>query len=257
MKTQLHHGCLDHAWIYQRWPEFAALPEKDDYLVIVPVCGMADWGLGLPLDAEEVVAMTVLDRALAELGATWKARVLPPLRFVLAPYKEQGFFGVDPETAHQFLEEVCDSISEAGFSRVLFYNSSPWNEDLVDAGARDIRLSHHLQMFCINLSGLGLDVHPRSEEGRMRFQQAAVAAGLAVQEEDRKTKDENRETQAPLRGVSPLPLPVTHLGSSPEEAAEAGNVILAAEATHLASLLREVAARPPLPNAGVIPVQTT
>ena len=47
-------------WPWHRWPEFHRWPERERTLVVVPLAGSADWGLGHPLDAEETVLMGVL-----------------------------------------------------------------------------------------------------------------------------------------------------------------------------------------------------
>ncbi|MCU0792974.1 MAG: creatininase family protein, partial [Opitutaceae bacterium] len=147
-------------WPWSRWTELARWPDKADTVVVLPVTGLADWGLDAPLDAEETVALSIL-RAAAARPALPAGRllVLPPQRFV-AGSSESCAFAVDVPTAHAALDEWCASVAAAGFRRIVLYNSSPWNEELVDAAARDIRIARGLQMFCVNLSALGLDFAP-------------------------------------------------------------------------------------------------
>ena len=52
-------------WAWRRWPEFARWPDQASTLVVVPLAGLADWGLGHPLDAEETVLLSVLQAASA------------------------------------------------------------------------------------------------------------------------------------------------------------------------------------------------
>lgn len=147
-------------WAWHTWTDFASWSEPEAVTVVLPVTGMADWGLGLPLDAEEIMALSVL-RSSSSLPALAPGRllVLPPLRFVLGP-SPLCAFPVDPPTAHAALEEWCAGVAAAGFRRIVFYNSSPWNEELIDAAARDLRIDRGWQTFCINLSALGLDFAP-------------------------------------------------------------------------------------------------
>jgi hypothetical protein len=42
----------------------------------------------------------------------------------------------------------------------VLFNTSPFLEEWIDVAARDMRVVHDLQMFCVNLSGVGLDFHP-------------------------------------------------------------------------------------------------
>ncbi len=155
--------CLAHDatfWPWRTWAAFAELPDKADITVIFPVIGFADWGLDAPLDIEETVALSVLRAALAKPEApASRLLVLPPLRFVTGPHASCAFT-VDVPTAHATLEEWCQSVAAAGFRRIAFFNSSPWNEELIDVAARDIRIGQELQMFCVNLSALGLDFAP-------------------------------------------------------------------------------------------------
>jgi hypothetical protein len=209
--TQL---CIAHEtsfWAWYPWTELAAWPDKATTTIVLPLCGMADWGLEAPLDAEESVALSVLREAvgLPPPRAT-RLLTLPPQRFVLGP-SESCAFPVDPAVAHSALEEWCLSVAAAGFRRIVLYNSSPWNEELIDAAARDLRITHGLQMFCVNLSALGLDFAPWRAGDRPRLR--ALLAELA-------------------RG-QPGP-------------------VLESAATHLASLLAEIAARPALPHDGAI-----
>jgi len=202
-------------WPWLPWTDFARWPDKAATTVVMPVTGFADWGLDAPLDAEEAVLLSVL-RAAASRPAlpVGKLLTLPPQRFVVGPSATCAF-AVDAPTALAALDEWCASIAAAGFRRIVFYNSSPWNEELVDAAARDIRIGRGLQMFCVNLSALGLDFAPW--RGGERTALRALLAEL--------------------------------------ETTDAGP-LLADAAAHLARLLAEISARPPLPRDGALLTMT-
>jgi hypothetical protein len=210
--------CLaDHAtfWPWRTWTDFAAWPDKAGVTVVLPVAGFADWGLDAPLDVEETVLLSVL-RAAAGRPALPPGRllVLPPQRYALGPDKTCAF-PVDPPTAHAALDEWCASVAAAGFRRIVLYNSSPWNEELCDAAARDLRIARGLQMFCVNLSALGLDFAPWRDDKRTALR--ALIAELA--------------TTPPPHPPGPL---------------------LTTAAAHLAALLVEISARHPLPRDGAL-----
>jgi creatinine amidohydrolase len=156
-------------WPWLKWPDFAKLSDRAKTLVVVPIAGMADAALGHPLDSEETVLMTVLKAAAKARPGGLQLLVLPPLRFVLGP-RDSCAFPVCPPLAHAIIREVVDSVKASGFHRVILLNASPWNEDLVDAAARDLRISLGIQMFCINLSALGLDFHPVRSASRRKLQ---------------------------------------------------------------------------------------
>ena len=126
-------------------------------MIVLPVTGFADWGDDLPLDWEEQVAMSVLKNASQQIHPSTNHLALPPLRFVTGS-KSSSVFTMDPDDVYKAISEIIDGVRGSGFRKVVFYNSSPWNEDLLDATARDIRVDLGMQTFCINLSGLGIDL---------------------------------------------------------------------------------------------------
>lgn len=234
-------------WPWLTWADFSRLADKKNISVVVPLAGFADWGLGHALDAEESVLMRVLASA-SRLHDPSRLLVIPPLRFVVGANPGCAFT-VDPPAAHAFIDEVCATIAAAGFSRVVLLNASPWNEELIDSAARDIRIERGLQMFCINLSALDLDFHPTRSKSRRTLQtlltaftgrepvQPAVAESTAPPPE---SPDEDQ--------VTPLPPPALGLA----EAQAAAEEILAGSSARLAALFAEINARPPLPRDGAL-----
>ncbi len=234
-------------WPWRRWPEFSRWPDPANTTVIVPLAGTADWGLGHPLDAEETVLMQVLGAASQTRPASLSLAVIPPVRFVLGP--DPGCaFAVDPPVAHSMLAEVVGSIAASGFKRVVFYNASPWNEELIAAAARDLRIALGLQIFRISLSGLGLDLHPVRSASRRTFQ-TLVTALLGREPESLSGDDAPAPRGWGDEQVRSLPGPHIPLA----EATAEGAAILATAAGRLVSLLGEIEARPPLPHDGKIP----
>jgi creatinine amidohydrolase len=227
----------DTAWAHQSWTDFDSLPERGQTLVVLPVHGLADHGLGLPLDAEELAGSALL-RDASRLGkaAGLSLRVLPPLRFGLAPYPST-FFGVDPEAAHDHVREIASSIRASGFLKLVFFVTSPWHEEWIDAASRDVRVELGLQTFVINLSGLGLDFHPASES---RAQAQAVVSHYLGKPpaSSARPADIRDESFRPGNFRQPSPLAAS---------TELDGATLASSAAHrLARLLAEIDARAPL-----------
>lgn len=208
-------------WPWLSWPDFATWPEKDRTVVVIPVAGLADWDLGQALDAEETVLMSVLKQASLRRRPGLRLLVIPPVRFVLGPTPASAF-AIDPEVAGNLLEEVATSIGAAGFTKIAFFNASPWTEELCKAVGRDLRIARRLQMFCVHLSALGLDFNP--VRGGDRAKLKAVLAALT--------------------------------GDPAAEAAQAGAQILTDTALRLAAIFGEMSDRPPLANGGVLPTVT-
>lgn len=159
MKHSLYEGNDAFAWHARPWPQFDEYESPEETLVILPVYSIADWCMGRPLDSEEVLGSVVLDKALEATREDLTAVVLPPIRF--SPRQSSGtHFHLDIEQAHQMMIETIRSAAVPGFKRFVLFNTSPFLEEWIDVAARDLRVVHDLQMFCVNLSGVGLDFHP-------------------------------------------------------------------------------------------------
>lgn len=240
-------------WPWRRWPEFSRWPDPEKTVVVVPLAGTADWGLGHPLDAEETALMSILRAASQSRPASLPLLVTPPLRFVLGP--DAGCaFAVDAPLAHSFLSDVLGSVADSGFKKIVLYNSSPWNEELIAAAARDNRIALGLQIFRISLSGLGLDLHPTRATPTMRRKVQTLVTALLGREPDA-TSSSPAPFAAPAWGdeaIRPLTEPAAPLAAARIEA----ETTLAAAAKLLVSLLCEIQTGPPLPHGGkIVPAQ--
>lgn len=246
MMTSLCDVNMDTFWPRLKWLDFDRLPNREETVVVVPIVGFADWGLGLPLDIEETVSMAVLAEASRRLVSGTPHLVLPPLRFVLAP-SENAFFGMDADDAHDSIQEIVSSVKASGFRKVVLYNASPWNEDLVDAAGRDLRIQLGMQMFCINLSGIGLSLMPGQGESRENW----AVLGSYLLDKDASEGVHEKDVLINFATVHSEGTPAQAL-SQPEENETSGKAILEQASSHLARLLQEVHGRGPLPHDGRI-----
>jgi len=231
--TRLANVDHDTFWAHHAWDDFAAFAGKDRALMILPVFGFADHGLGLPLDAEEIAGSAVLRRAAELIKTAIPCRVLPPVRFGLAPYPAI-FFGVDAETAYALLQEIARGVKAAGFHKLVFFVTSPWNKELVDSASRDLRVELGLQTFIVNAGGLGFDFHPASTTRAKA--QAAVSHLLgkpaAITNRPADTSDLDFRPGC-FRQPAPL---------APDPTID-GAAVVAAAGIHLANLFAEIHAR--------------
>ncbi len=213
--TTLAAGDADHQWWNYPWTHFVRLEKPEEVLCVQPVHGWAAWAGDLPLDAEEVVASAVMEEASRRLGATPPRFFMPPFRHtpVVGP---EAAFSIDPEDAFQVLLETLRSAALCGVRRFILFNSSPLLEDWVDIAARDSRIDFDLQMFCLNLSGAGLDFD--ADRRKPESDPTPLVKGILEQ----------------TAGGAPLCGWVAEKFSS--------------VADSLASILREIAAHPPLPE---------
>jgi len=238
------------SWAWKRWPEFAAWPHPDETLVVCPIAGFVDWGLGHPLDSEELVLTQLLRSASLNRPAGLEILVLPVLRYVLGP-GPGCCFSVTPPEAHAFIDEIAQSVQQAGFRKILLLNSSPWNEQLCDAAARDLRIDRCLQMFCVNLAALGLDFHPERSHSR-RDLQTLITALLGVEPSTAERSDAAPAEGGP-RVDGALAPALEGAPLSLAAAAREAPALLDRAGQRLGVLLAEIAARAPLPHEGRIP----
>ena len=235
-------------WPWRTWPEFASWPDRERTLVVLPLAGLADWGLGHALDAEETLLMGILREASLRRPWNLPLLVLPPLRFAFGPDPGSAF-AVGPPVVHGLLAEIAASVVASGFRRLLLLNSSPWNEEVCAAASRDLRLRHDIQVFRVNLPGLGLDLHPSRSPDRRRVQTVLTALKGEAPQEPGDAAPVGRgggpaHTQAPR---VPGDETVTPLDGPPvpcDEAASEAGPLLSAAADTLLALMAEMRDRP-------------
>ena len=245
----LANAAASTAWAHRTWSELAARTDKETTVVILPVHGFADHGMGLPLDAEEVAGSAVLRAAVESISPSTPALMLPPLRFGAAPYAHT-FFGVDAPTALASLQEIAAGVKSAGFCKLLFFNTNPWNAELVSTAALEIRVRQGLSTYVIKSGGIGLGFH--SADATCRQTQAMAASLLAIRP-DEKTIAPNMKDAEFRPGFYGQPEPVAF------DASLDGRALLIATADKLAALLREIVAhrvtpRPPASADSTSPV---
>jgi creatinine amidohydrolase len=242
MKYRLYNGSDAFGWHARRWPQFSGLSEPESNLIIQPVYSITEWGTDFPLDSEEVVGSALLDAALLKAGADFRVQVLPPLRYTpeLSPATR---FGLDVEVAHRVLEETLTSAALTGYRRFVLFNTSPLLEEWIDVAGRDLRVVHDLQMFCVNLSGLGLDFHPLRGGQRvgLRALLEHLLGGPPI-------GDEASEEIA-LSTLDPLAEAAVKTSPPRGQTPGGGNAVLAEAAAELVGLLAEICDHPALPVA--------
>lgn len=218
---------------------FSARIGRSDAPAVLPVFGIADHGLGLPLDVEEVIGSEILRRACAALraagGEPW---VLPPLRFGPAPYPSQHF-GLDPDTGLDWLREAADGIRRTGFSRLVIVTTSPWHREWIDACALDLHAETGLEVFKLHLGDLGLALHPAAPMTERARTQAVGSALLKMQPEPCAPGEARDAEFRPGCFLQPPPV-----DASARDAALDAETWLVATAARCARLLAEACGKP-------------
>lgn len=241
-------------WSSLTWTELASPESSAQLVAVLPWFGFADWGLGRPLDLEETLGTAVLREALARTEpALAPIRVLPPLRFTHGPYPHCAF-GLDFETTLDVIHAIVESVRRAGVRKLVWFNTSPWNEELAAVAGVEARMPRDLHLFSIRLAALGLDLHPLRAPSRSAVHAAACAC--------HGTPPRSEAMAAEISWAEFRPGHVRHPGTTPlaigfEQACEEGRRLLRDAGHRLAGLLAEIAAypersdaaRPPAPAA--------
>lgn len=240
----------DYMWSARTWTDFAELKNPAEHLAVLPLFGFASWGMGRPLELEEVLGTAVLNQGIEASGkARKKLHVMPPLRQVLGPYPHTAF-GIDFETALELITEIATGIKAAGFRRLLIFTTSPWNEELADVAGRQLRVNLGLQVFLSSLASLGLDLHPIRSESREIVQCAACACFNSL---PAKPPRKPAPAYPTFRPGDVAWCPPLEFDMPLDQAIATGRANLAGAGTLLATIIGEILRATPLSDDGEIP----
>jgi creatinine amidohydrolase len=135
---------------YLTWKQVDALPRATTLLVL-PTAAIEQHGHHLPLATDTLINNLLLGRALALLPAGLPIYALPPVCYGKSN-EHAGFPGTLSVSAQTFLAVVRDlgaSIANAGFKKVVLYNTHGGNTSLVEVLARDLRAEFGLRTFSL------------------------------------------------------------------------------------------------------------
>ena len=222
-------------WSERTREEFAAYATRGA-VVIVPVGSVEQHGLALPVNTDnrevEFVAQEGARRAAASVLVT---PVMPfgiSLHHMMYP---AGTITLRVETLLRVLSEVCESVVQHGFERILLLNGHGGNTGTISAAALELKFRLLRQVQAANWWDLTLGVFAEVCQGPVtetigHAGEAETSCILALTPESVR-----RERLKVVPGVTDDPGRGT-----PEK----GQRILAAGATAVAQLLDQMAARP-------------
>lgn len=211
-------------------------------LAILPIYGYADHKLGLGWNAEEVVGGELLDRSLGLLKLNAVIRVLPPLRLSVSPY-HAALNPVSARDLRHAIDRIAAGVQFAGARRLAFWSTNPWNAEAVDVASRDIRIERDISTYVIEMSGLGLSLHPRSDSRATLAQLVAELTGTTATP----PAPEGKPTDTGFRPGNWSSYPPVN----PDDALENTGDLLDTSARTLAKLWVEILNRTPLSGGAV------
>jgi creatinine amidohydrolase len=139
---------------YLNWKQVDALP-RETTLLVLPTAAIEQHGHHLPLATDTLINNLLLGHAIKKLPADLPVYALPPVHYGKSN-EHIGFPGTLSVSASTFmavLRDLAASISNAGFQKLVLYNTHGGNSSLIDVMARDLRAEFGLRTFALHGSG--------------------------------------------------------------------------------------------------------
>jgi creatinine amidohydrolase len=129
---------------YLSWTEIAALPDKEDTVIVLPVGAIEQHGPHLPCAVDSLISAGVLGRALAKLPAEVRAYGLAPITYGKSDEHLHfpGTMTLTGPTLLAVVTEIGESVYRAGFRKLLLANGHGGQPQVLEMAARELRLRH-------------------------------------------------------------------------------------------------------------------
>jgi creatinine amidohydrolase len=129
---------------YLSWTDIAALPDRENTVIVLPTGATEQHGPHLPCSVDAVIASGVMGHALARLPADVPAYALPPI--VYGKSEEHlhfpGTMTLTGTTLLATVTEIGESVYRSGFRKLLIANGHGGQPQVMEMAARELRLRH-------------------------------------------------------------------------------------------------------------------
>ncbi len=141
----LHGYTPPHRFLpYLSWTEIAALPDRENTVIVLPTGAMEQHGPHLPCAVDSIISAGVVGHALAKLPASVPAFAMSPI--VYGKSEEHlhfpGTITLSGETLLATMNEIGESVYRAGFRKLLIVNGHGGQPQVMEMAARELRLRH-------------------------------------------------------------------------------------------------------------------
>ena len=125
---------------YLTSPAIAAMPDKENVVIIQPMGAIEQHGAHLPLIVDAAISIGVLAKALEKLDPAISAYALPPLYYGKSNEHSTfaGTIAISVETMIAGLSDIAESIYRAGFRKLALMNSHGGQPQILEIVARDL-----------------------------------------------------------------------------------------------------------------------
>lgn len=136
------HGFIPPAryFPYLTWTEIAALPDKENIVIVQPVGAIEQHGPHLPIAVDSAIALGVLGKALEILDPAIPVYSLPCLYYGKSNEHWQfpGTITLSAQTLLTVLMELAASLYHSGFRKLVLMNAHGGQPQIMEIAARDI-----------------------------------------------------------------------------------------------------------------------
>ena len=141
----LHGYIPPHRFLpYLSWTEIAALPDRENTVIVLPCGAIEQHGPHLPCSVDSVICSGVMGKALEKLPAEVRAFALPTITYGKSE-EHLHFPGTMTLTGTTLLStviEIGESVYRSGFRKLLFANGHGGQPQVLEMAARELRLRH-------------------------------------------------------------------------------------------------------------------
>ena len=140
------HGYIPpHRFLpYLSWTDIAALPDRENTVIVLPVGAIEQHGPHLPCSVDSVISSGVLGKALERLPADIRAFGLAPITYGKSDEHLHfpGTMTLTGPTLLATITEIGESVYRAGFRKLLLANGHGGQPQVLEMAARELRLRH-------------------------------------------------------------------------------------------------------------------
>ena len=141
----LHGYIPPHRFLpYLSWTQIAALPQREDTVVVLPCGAIEQHGPHLPCSVDSVIASGVMGRALEKLPAAVPAFAMAPITYGKSEEHLHfpGTMTLTGTTLLATVTEIGESVYRSGFRKLLLANGHGGQPQVLEMAARELRLRH-------------------------------------------------------------------------------------------------------------------
>ena len=157
---------------YSNWSEMTAADIQNaaqaGAIAVLPIGAIEQHGPHLPVGTDCLIGQACAEAALAGTQTKETFLLLPHISYGLS-VEHDGYAGtvtLSPQTVLGMLTEIGASVALAGIGHLVIVTGHGGNEHIIEVAAREIRRTHQLNVFCVELfrcmDGLGVsddDIH--------------------------------------------------------------------------------------------------